>query len=66
MDSTPAAGQTPAEPDISVVPDLSGHFGVFGGRFAPEPLMAALEQLTKEYEAARTDPEFTAELAGLL
>ena len=28
--------------------------------------MAALEQLTKEYEAARTDPEFTAELAGLL
>ena len=30
---------------------MSGHFGVFGGRFAPEPLMAALEQLTKEYEA---------------
>ena len=28
--------------------------------------MAALEQLTKEYEAARTDPEYTAELAGLL
>ena len=38
---------------------MSGHFGVFGGRFAPEPLMAALEQLTKEYEAARIDPEFT-------
>ena len=48
------------------MPDVSGHFGVFGGRFAPESLMAALEQLTKEYEAARTDPEFTAELAGLL
>jgi tryptophan synthase beta chain len=45
---------------------MSGHFGVFGGRFAPESLMAALEQLTKEYEAARTDPEFTAELADLL
>ncbi len=60
MDSTPAAGQPPAEPDISPVPDMSGHFGVFGGRFAPESLMAALEQLTKEYEAARTDPEFTA------
>ena len=62
MDSTP----TPAEPDISPVPDLSGHFGVFGGRFAPESLMAALEQLTKEYEAARTDPDYTAELTDLL
>src|SRR6266700_2055059 len=45
---------------------MSGHFGVFGGRFAPESLMAALEQLTKEYEAARTDPEFTGQLADLL
>jgi len=62
VNSTP----TPAEPDISPVPDLSGHFGVFGGRFAPESLMAALEQLTKEYEAARTDPGYTAELADLL
>ena len=62
MDSTP----TPAEPDISPVPDLSGHFGIFGGRFAPESLMAALEQLTKEYEAARNDPGYTAELADLL
>jgi tryptophan synthase beta chain len=45
---------------------VSGHFGVFGGRFAPEPLMAALEQLTKEYESARIDPRFTAELDDLL
>jgi len=66
VDSAPSLDQTPAEPDISPVPDVSGHFGVFGGRFAPESLMAALEQLTKEYEAARTDPEYTAELAGLL
>jgi tryptophan synthase beta chain len=56
----------PAEPDISAVPDTSGHFGVYGGLFAPESLMAAIEQLAKEYEAARTDPEFTAELADLL
>ncbi|HEX6450021.1 MAG TPA: tryptophan synthase subunit beta [Trebonia sp.] len=55
-----------AEPDISPVPDISGHFGSFGGRFAPESLMAALEQLSKEYEAARNDPEFTAELRDLL
>jgi tryptophan synthase beta chain len=56
----------PAEPDISSVPDTAGHFGVYGGLFAPEPLMAALEQLAKEYEAARTDPGFTAELSDLL
>jgi len=55
-----------AEPDISPVPDIAGHFGSFGGRFAPESLMAALEQLSKEYEAARNDPEFTAELRDLL
>src|SRR5277367_6637615 len=56
----------PAEPDISPVPDTSGHFGVYGGLFAPESLMSAIEQLGKEYEAARTDPAFTAELADLL
>jgi tryptophan synthase beta chain len=56
----------PAEPDISPVPDVTGHFGVYGGLFAPESLMAALEQLAKEWEAARTDPEFTAELDDLL
>src|ERR1700689_4391142 len=56
----------PAEPDISPVPDASGHFGVYGGLFAPESLMAAIEQLAKEYEAARTDPEFIAELSDLL
>jgi tryptophan synthase beta chain len=55
-----------AEPDIFPVPDTSGHFGIFGGRFAPESLMAALERLTKEYEAARSDPAFTAELDDLL
>ncbi len=66
MDSALTADQAPAEPDIFPVPDVSGHFGAFGGRFAPESLMAALEQLTKEYEAARTDPEFTAELSQLL
>src|SRR6202789_101275 len=56
----------PAEPDISAVPDLTGHFGAYGGLFAPESLMAAIEQLTKEYEAARTDPGFTGELNDLL
>src|SRR6202451_4519087 len=56
----------PAEPDISPVPDTSGHFGVYGGLFAPESLMAAIEQLAKEYEAARTGPALTAQLSRLL
>ena len=48
------------------VPDPGGHFGIYGGRFAPEPLMAALAELTDQYLAARADPQFQAELADLL
>jgi tryptophan synthase beta chain len=63
-------GTDPAEPDIAPVPDAAGHFpaaGIaYGGRFAPEALMAALDELTVAYQQARTDPVFTAELDGLL
>ena len=31
------------------VPDVAGHFGVHGGRFAPEALMSALDELAREY-----------------
>ncbi|MFE9101385.1 tryptophan synthase subunit beta [Actinomadura geliboluensis] len=48
------------------VPDATGHFGRFGGRFAPEALMAALDELTREFEAAKRDPAFTGELDDLL
>jgi tryptophan synthase beta chain len=44
------------------IPDASGHFGPYGGVFVPETLMAALDELEKVYAAARTDPEFQAEL----
>ncbi|GAB3981951.1 tryptophan synthase subunit beta [Actinoallomurus acanthiterrae] len=47
-------------------PDLTGHFGRFGGRFAPEALMAALDELTTAYQTAVADPEFRAELDHLL
>lgn len=47
-------------------PDPSGHFGVFGGRFLPEALVAALDELNAAYEKAKTDPEFQAEFTGLL
>lgn len=58
----------PAEPDIAPVPSTSGHFGDagLGGSFAPEALTAALDELTAEYEKARTDAGYIAELTDLL
>jgi tryptophan synthase beta chain len=44
------------------LPDLSGHFGPYGGIFVPETLMAALEELQDVYAKARVDPGFQAEL----
>jgi tryptophan synthase beta chain len=44
----------------------AGHFGPYGGRFAPEALMSALEELATEYATAQADPAFQAELAELL
>ncbi len=41
------------------------YFGQYGGRFVPEPLIAALDQLSQVYEAARKDPTFQEELAEL-
>ncbi|HYV34378.1 MAG TPA: pyridoxal-phosphate dependent enzyme, partial [Gemmataceae bacterium] len=40
------------------VPDTRGRFGPYGGRYVPETLMHALEQLTAQYESARQDAEF--------
>jgi hypothetical protein len=48
------------------LPDASGHFDRFGGRFVPEALFAALLQLEREFHAAAADPDFTAELGALL
>ncbi|MBP7835258.1 MAG: tryptophan synthase subunit beta [Rhodoluna sp.] len=41
------------------------YFGEFGGRFVPESLIAALDELDATYQAARIDPTFQAELAEL-
>ncbi len=48
------------------LPDAHGHFGTFGGMFVPETLMEALKELTAEYEQAKKDPQFQAELKQLL
>ena len=52
----------PANPSES----RPGRFGVYGGRYVPETLMAALVELEHEYEAAKADAAFQAELADLL
>ncbi|MBO1923503.1 tryptophan synthase subunit beta [Thiomicrorhabdus sp. 6S3-12] len=49
--------------DYAKFPDEHGHFGPYGGIFAPETLMAALEQLNQEYESVKNDPAFLDELA---
>ena len=51
---------------IEELPDEKGHFGAYGGMFVPETLMSALEQLTKEYELAKSDPMFQNELDNML
>ena len=47
-------------------PDSRGYYGAYGGRFVPETLVAPVEELEREYLAARRDPEFLAELDRLL
>ncbi|MEO6457565.1 MAG: tryptophan synthase subunit beta [Chloroflexia bacterium] len=47
------------------MPDASGHFGAFGGKYAPEVLMPALEELEREYARAKADPDFLSELCDL-
>jgi tryptophan synthase beta chain len=55
MTSTPSPAQ-----------DSRGRFGAFGGRYVPETLMAALDQLDAAWDAAREDPAFHVELGALL
>jgi len=53
-------------PASTRVPDAAGRFGPFGGRYVPETLTHALEELSAQYEKAAGDPAFQAELDGLL
>jgi tryptophan synthase beta chain len=59
----PGRGATATLPEL---PDASGHFNGYGGRFVPESLIATLDELAAAYAAARADPAFGAELDGLL
>lgn len=44
------------------LPDAMGHFGPYGGRYVPETLIPALDELAAEYEKAKSDPGFSEEL----
>jgi len=48
------------------VPNELGRFGLFGGRYVPETLTRALDELAVEYDKARQDPDFQAQLDELL
>ncbi|MCB0890322.1 MAG: tryptophan synthase subunit beta, partial [Propionibacteriaceae bacterium] len=47
------------------LPDASGHYELFGGKYVPEALYAALAQLEAEFDKAMDDPSFWAELDDL-
>ncbi len=46
-------------------PDARGYFGEMGGRWLPEALVAALDEVADAYDKARADPEYLAELDNL-
>jgi len=48
------------------MPDARGKFGPYGGKFVPETLMPAVEELEREYRLARDDTSFQEELAHIL
>ncbi len=62
MSDTPATTSNAS----SQVPNQQGRFGDFGGRYVPETLTFALDELAREYEKAKNDPSFQAELDELL
>jgi tryptophan synthase beta chain len=51
--------------EIRVLPDKRGYFGTYGGRFVPETLVPALDELTAAYEQAKADASFWAEFDAL-
>jgi tryptophan synthase beta chain len=59
----PTVAEQSRKPKLVVQP---GRFGPWGGRYVPETLMAACEELEREYERAKKDPKFKARLGELL
>ncbi|TLM80130.1 MAG: tryptophan synthase subunit beta, partial [Actinobacteria bacterium] len=56
----------PRAEDVYTGPDENGFFGPYGGRYVPETVMPALQELTVAFREAQEDPAFRQELADLL
>ena len=52
--------------DLATATETSDRFGVFGGRYVPETLIPALDELERQYDAARADPAFEADVDHML
>ena len=52
--------------DLTVAPPTTDRFGAFGGRYVPETLIPALDELERAYDEARTDPSFVSEVEHML
>src|SRR5690349_2540238 len=61
--SLPPSARTPAPPALDLLGD--GRFGPYGGRFVPEALVAALDELADAFRSAMVDPGFLTELDTL-
>src|SRR6478752_4885318 len=57
--------ETPKPNSFRSGPDEDGRFGIYGGRFVAETLMPLILELQDEWDKAKTDPEFQAELKHL-
>jgi tryptophan synthase beta chain len=66
MASAPAAKKAQAAGKLRPKAAIAGRFGAYGGRYVPETLMAALEELEREYEKAKGDRKFQQRLDQLL
>jgi tryptophan synthase beta chain len=64
--NTGATAPQRAKINYRAFPDESGHFGPYGGKFVPETLMPALDELEEVYLKCKGDEDFQAELAYLL
>ncbi|MGA9415171.1 MAG: pyridoxal-phosphate dependent enzyme, partial [Terriglobales bacterium] len=63
--SRPSTPEHRARKNSTITP-VPGRFGAYGGRYVPETLMAALEELEREYEKAKRDRKFQQRLDQLL
>ncbi len=66
MSNRPTTPDAAAAGPESAGPDLAGHFGPYGGRFMPEALIAALDELDSVHRSAMADEQFRAEFDRML